>query len=438
VSDTEKPAESGGGSSPLRLQPPEVTRLNRNALYLVMAMGLLTVLVAVLSLQKGSSVSGGRGDSASTHTPIEVQRPVLPPIRATGPIDSSATQPATRLVPPQVEVELARRPTTPREEGGVSSVRPHRGEQRGESYQRALVRSPLIADRVDQAKNEVSGGSGQAGGGESSDADIERALIAPLLKSSATASTAPNSGQLPPVSNELFGADAGTAQRAAREHREFLTDARSVVPASLVTSVESPLSRYELQAGVVIPAALVTEINSDLPGTVVAQVSRDVYDSRIESLVLVPKGSRLVGRYDDRIVAGQSRVLVAWTRLLFPDGRSVVLPGVAATDSRGSTGLPGGVNSHLGRVFGDASVLSLLGAGAELSQPRTAANVYAAPSVGQTIGAAAGTELSSVGTEMVRQGLEAKPTIVVPAGAAVNVLLADDLVFDGAYVDARQ
>jgi type IV secretory pathway VirB10-like protein len=438
VSDTEKPAESGRAASPLRAPPPEVTRLNRNALYLVMAMGLLTVLVAVMSLQKGSSVSGARGDSASTRTPVEVQHPVLPPIRATGPIDSSATQPATHPVPPPVELELTRRPTPPSDEDMSIARSRSAGDQRGQSYRRALVRSSLMADGGDQAKNGVSGGSGQVGGGESPDADIERALIAPLLKASGTASTAPNSGQSALASNEILGADAGAAQRAAREHREFLADARSVVPASLVTSVESPRSPYALQAGVAIPAALVTEINSDLPGTVVAQVSRDVYDSRTESQVLVPKGSRLIGRYDDRIVVGQSRVLVAWTRLLFPDGRSVVLPGVAATDSRGSTGLPGGVNSHLGRVFGDAAVLSLLGAGAELSQPRTAANVYAAPSVGQTIGAAAGTELSSVGTEMVRQGLDVKPTIVVPAGAAVDVLLTDDLVFDEAYVDARQ
>jgi type IV secretory pathway VirB10-like protein len=57
--------------------------------------------------------------------------------------------------------------------------------------------------------------------------------------------------------------------------------------------------------------------------------------------------------------------------------------------------------------------------------------------VGQTIGAAAGAQLASLGTEMVRQGLTVKPTIVVPAGAPVTVLLADDIEFPGVYRDAR-
>jgi type IV secretory pathway VirB10-like protein len=293
------------------------------------------------------------------------------------------------------------------------------------AYRRALVRSPLLLDRVARA---VSAESDTVPGvaTPTNDQALERELLAPLAHGVADQRDDPR--------------ERGTAAaRAAREHREFLNEARASVPspAATVTSVKEPVTPYEVEAGAVIPAALVTEVNSDLPGTVVAQVSRDVYDSRTESMVLVPAGARLVGRYDDRVVAGQSRVLIAWTRLELPDGRSIVLPGEAATDGAGATGVAGAVNTHLGRLFGTASVLSLLSAGAELSQPRTSGSVFAAPSVEQTIAGAAGTELSSVGTELVRQGLEVKPTIIVPAGSTVAVLLANDLVFAGPYVDQR-
>lgn len=295
------------------------------------------------------------------------------------------------------------------------------------------MRSPLLADRAAAAAPESTGMSGHVG--EPSDADLERALLAPLLNTPASGA-APHSGQPYVAASEPVGDVSAVSQRAAREHREFLAESRGAATRG-ASSVDTAASPYELTAGTAIDAALVTELNSDLPGMVVAQIKRDVYDSRTETSVLVPRGSRLIGRYDDRIVPGQSRMLVVWTRLLFPDGGSVELPGVAATDGRGATGVPGHVDSHLTRVFEDAAVLSVLSAGAELSQPNGGGSAFTAPSVGQTIGAAAGAQLASLGTEMVRQGLTVKPTIVVPAGASVTVLLADDIEFPSAYRDAR-
>jgi type IV secretion system protein VirB10 len=282
----------------------------------------------------------------------------------------------------------------------------------------------LLVDRVARAVNDASD-TVPSMATPASDQALERELLAPLARGVADQRDDPR--------------ESAAGAWAAREHREFLNEARSGArsPTATVTSVDEPMTPYEIEAGAVIPAALVTGVNSDLPGTVVAQVSRDVYDSRTEASVLVPAGARLVGRYDDRVIAGQSRVLIAWMRLLLPDGRSIALPGEAATDGEGATGVPGAVNTHLSRLFGTASVLSLLSAGAELSQPRTGGSVFAAPSVEQTIAGAAGTELSNVGTELVRQGLEVKPTIIVPAGATIAALLANDLVFAGPYVDQR-
>src|SRR3546814_9787236 len=78
----------------------------------------------------------------------------------------------------------------------------------------------------------------------------------------------------------------------------------------------------------VIPAALITGIRSDLPGQITAQVTQNVYDSPTGRILLIPQGARLIGEYDNEIAAGQSRVLLAWARLILPGGRSIVLDGL--------------------------------------------------------------------------------------------------------------
>ena len=95
-------------------------------------------------------------------------------------------------------------------------------------------------------------------------------------------------------------------------------------------------------------------INSDLPGQTTALVRRNVYDSRTGRYLLVPQGSRLVGEYDSRVAFGQSRVFVAWNRLIFPDGRSLDLAGMQGADVAAAAGLRDRVNNHFVRTFGSA------------------------------------------------------------------------------------
>ena len=195
-------------------------------------------------------------------------------------------------------------------------------------------------------------------------------------------------------------------------------------------------SPYTLRAGTVIPGLLVTGINSDLPGDLVGQVSRDVYDSRTQRMCLIPKGARLIGTYDNQVAAGEDRLLVAWTRLILPDGRSLRLPGLALKDLAGQTGAQGRVDTHWQRVFGKAVMLSAIGAGAQLSQPQQA-GVLGSPSAGQVAAGALGQELSSVVLEILRRGLDVPPTITVAAGQGFNVFLNGDLAFDGPCDEAQ-
>ena len=86
-----------------------------------------------------------------------------------------------------------------------------------------------------------------------------------------------------------------------------------------------PASPFVIQAGTIIPAALITGIRSDLPGQITAQVTENIFDTPTGRARLVPQGARLVGIYDSQVAFGQSRVLLVWTRLIMPNGRSIVL-----------------------------------------------------------------------------------------------------------------
>jgi type IV secretion system protein TrbI len=108
-------------------------------------------------------------------------------------------------------------------------------------------------------------------------------------------------------------------------------DRKTVSPDRLA----NPASRYVVQAGAVIPAALVTGIRSDLPGQVTAQATENVYDSPTGRFLLIPQGSKLIGHYDSQISFGQDRVLLVWTRLIMPNGRSIVLERQPGADSQG-------------------------------------------------------------------------------------------------------
>lgn len=147
-------------------------------------------------------------------------------------------------------------------------------------------------------------------------------------------------------------------------------------------------SPYTVRAGTLIPGLLLTGVNSDLPGEVLGQTSRDVFDSRTEHVLLIPKGSRLIGTYDNRSV-GTGRLVVSWVRLILPDGRGLTLPKVAATDERGQAGLHDEVDHHFGRVYGAAVLTSVLTAGVQLSQPQQA-GLYSAPSARQVAAGALG------------------------------------------------
>jgi type IV secretion system protein VirB10 len=254
-----------------------------------------------------------------------------------------------------------------------------------------------------------------------------------------TGATQPALGspQSPGAASGLAGnASQPRSAESADERDAFLTSAGSNSRDRIFAARQDDPSPYELHAGSVIPAVLLTGINADLPGTIVAQVRNDVFDSVTGSYLLIPRGTRLVGTYDNRIVQGQRRVLVAWTRLLYPDGSSVDLLGMPGTDEAGYAGFGANVDEHLNKVFTSALLLSIIGAGAQLSQPQQSSSLYAAPSVGQTIAGAVGQQIGNTSIQLTQRQLEVPPTLEVPPGYLFNVLVDRDIVLTAPYGEA--
>jgi type IV secretion system protein VirB10 len=201
----------------------------------------------------------------------------------------------------------------------------------------------------------------------------------------------------------------------------FLTaavDRKTVSPDRLA----NPASRYVVQAGTVIPAALITGIRSDLPGQVTAQVTEHVYDSPTGNYLLVPQGSKLIGVYDSHISFGQDRVLLVWTRLIMPNGRSIVLERQPGADTQGFAGLEDEVDHHWGRLFGAAALSTLLGVGSELGATGNDSAIVTALRRGSI------DSLNQTGQQVVRRNLNIQPTLTIKPGFPVRVIVNRDLV----------
>jgi type IV secretory pathway VirB10-like protein len=191
--------------------------------------------------------------------------------------------------------------------------------------------------------------------------------------------------------------------------------------------LQTPLSPYELMAGTVIPAALITGLNADLPGQVIAQVTQNVYDSVSGHILLVPQGAKLIGKYDSVVAYGQSRVLLIWTRLIMPDGSSVVLDNLSGADTQGYAGLEDGVDYHFWRLLRGVALSSLLGVSSALATN----NVVGGTGTGNVIialGQSGDQAANQAGQSIVSRDLGVQPTLTVRPGFPLDVMVNRDIV----------
>ncbi|RRH93276.1 TrbI/VirB10 family protein [Mesorhizobium tamadayense] len=187
-------------------------------------------------------------------------------------------------------------------------------------------------------------------------------------------------------------------------------------------ALQTPASPCQLMAGSVIAAGLITGINSDLPGLVVAQVTEDVHDTVTGSILLIPQGSRLIGTYDSVVAFGQKRALLVWQRIILPDGSSIEIDNLPATDTAGYAGLEDKVDFHTWQLIKGVALATLLGVGTELSFGENESDLVKA------IRESAQQNVSQAGQRITEKNLNIQPTITVRPGWPLRVIVHKDLV----------
>jgi type IV secretory pathway VirB10-like protein len=183
-----------------------------------------------------------------------------------------------------------------------------------------------------------------------------------------------------------------------------------------------PVSPWTLHAGSIIAASLITGLNSDLPGLVTAQVTENIYDSVTGRTLLIPQGSRLIGSYDSVVAFGQSRALVVWQRIILPDGSSIRIDNVPATDTQGYAGLSDRIDRHTWQLLKGVALSTLLGVGTELSFGSTESDLVRA------IRESAQQSGARVGDQLVTRNLNIQPTLRVRPGWPLRVVIHKDIV----------
>jgi len=404
----------------LRARPRPVTRINRKVLYAGSALALALIAGAVLFALDPPQWNASQ------------QTELLQPGRSPTP-DGLARLPSTydgipQLGPPnrgdlgraitQVERDLGIGPEPRRP---LPSYRPDPEEEFLRSERIRLARMAAQAQESDlffairtrQANAVASeaaapmGGQAdqtdrQSGQGQADDAAMLAALDTLTPSGPSLSPSAPDPGGQ--RSKQAF-LDAGPDEAIYNPHTE-----------------QTPVSPYQLMAGTIIPASLVTGLNSDLPGIVIAQVTENVFDTVSGQHLLIPQGTRLIGRYDSIVAFGQERALVVWQRIIRPDGSSIVIDNLPATDTEGYAGLADRVDIHTWQLLRGIALSTLLGVGTELSLGDDESDLVAA------IRESTQENVDRAGQRIVERNLDIPPTITVRPGWPLRVIVNRDIV----------
>ncbi|OWZ92288.1 conjugal transfer protein TraI [Sinorhizobium sp. LM21] len=222
---------------------------------------------------------------------------------------------------------------------------------------------------------------------------------------------------------DLAGFAGQPGQQTAQDRQSAFLNAPVDRRTTATDRVMAPASPFVLQAGAVIPAALVTGIRSDLPGQIIAQVTENIYDSPTGRSLLVPQGTRIIGQYDNNVQIGQRRALLVWNRLIFPNGRSIVLERQPGADGQGYAGLEDGVDYHWWDLAKAAGLSTLLAVGTELAASDEDRLVAAIKDGAQDT-------INDAGQQIIRRQLQAAPTLTIRPGFPVRVIVTRDLVLE--------
>lgn len=440
-------------ASPDGLEDPAsgVRRMNKLPIVIAAALALIVIVVLLFAASQRANRSK-QAEAAKTEeiTPRSAQagaNAILQgyaldgTIPAAGPVSRPAPEqlgdepeappradPAAPAVPPRATEAAPPAPAQMTEEE-------RRRLQRARQFREDLFYDAVVADTAIQLPNNQQEGNSSSSrvpgalGAEGMEAERQRRIAQTLRASNGGAGAAGgfSGGGSGLAGLGGLGMDGDSADPNLRARKDqFQQTSRTYGYSSEFRQAQ--LTPFELRVGTVIPAVMIGGINSDLPGEIIAQVSQNVRDTRTGQHVLIPQGSKMIGTYDSHIAMGQRRVMVGWHRIQFPDGSTMELGNMGGVDQAGYAGFTDKVNNHYWRIFGNATLLSLISAGAQLSQPEddnsdeTTAN--------ETLAAEMGRQWSQVGQQMVRRNLNIQPTLEIRPGYRFNVMVNKDLILE--------
>lgn len=447
------PHDAVNGGLDLKNKPRGIRRINKKGLLAGAALlGGAAIIAATTFNQAGSGASNAAKDAIAhqdTAKPTDLKRDAL--WYANVPDKVAAAEPAAPA-PAQVQAGAQPGASAPAGPAGVpnltgQAVNPlaaataprtavpdlaagGRGAAaNGQQLTPAQQQAEQMAAQAEQQQQQALATamkSGLAAQGFGSSAKPGGAGAAAIPTAGVGAGAMPAGYQLPPAA----GGQAQDDQNMQGQKDKFMKGASAESTDYSPSVKTAPRSPYELKAGSIIPAVMIGGINSDLPGEVIAQVRENVYDTKTGRRLLIPQGSRLVGLYDAHVAYGQQRILLAWNRIIYPDGSSFDLKAMPGADVGGYAGFFDQVDNHYLKIFGSAVMMSLISAGVQLSQPNngSSSNPYATPTVSQTVGAALGQQIGQTAMNITQKNLNIQPTLTVRPGYLFNVMVTADMI----------
>jgi type IV secretory pathway VirB10-like protein len=384
----------------LRVPPPRAVRFRRGvvmAITAVAALSLITVTGWALLSRNGETIATPREEAS----PARVRAPAM-----------FAEAPSSYADIPKLPDPTAAALSSGQAGDQPAGSRPLLGTQPGGDPGATAARQRAMSERTTALGSPVLAQLAQPSGPAGADRPADASTNArPELSAMAEPSKSDSSSG--------SGAEPDPNSQA---HKLSLVDAPaqngSINPHAMMPAP----SPWLVSAGSIIPASLITAVNSDLPGQVAAQVTENIYDSPTGRILLIPQGSRLIGKTDNMVAYGQQRVLLLWQRIIWPDGTSLTIDNLPATDAAGSAGLSDSVDNHTGSLLKGIALSTLLGVGTELSFGSSDSDLVRA--VRQSTEG----DVDRAAQQFTAKNLNVQPTLKVRPGWPVRVVVHQDLV----------
>ncbi|WP_316168834.1 MULTISPECIES: TrbI/VirB10 family protein [unclassified Bradyrhizobium] len=399
----------------LRARPRPVRRLNRRALMIGCAIAALFVGGAILiALRPHSFRQSERTELYNTDRKQTAEG------LSKLPKSYEELPPSTPRLGPPSPGDIGRAFAENEKKAGVASDTGFRASPEEDAERAERIRQTRVAQQAKESGLFVRLSEKQEKRKQTSTTETT-AVAAPSAFQPSTPDTAPSAAELAKTAQAMIDRSSEIIPSSQARKLAFVgakADAETTNPHALKPAP----STYAVMAGSIIPASLVTGLNSDLPGATIGQVTENVYDTVTGEHLLIPQGTRLVGKYDSVVAFGQKRALVVWTRLILPNGSSIVIENLPATDVAGYAGLEDEVDFHTWQLLKGVALATLIGVGTQLSIGNDESDLVKAlrESTQQTTNRA--------GQRLVERELDVQPTITVRPGWPLRVIVSKDLV----------